>query len=242
MMPTASSQRLGVGDLRHDACASAAARPIDRRDEHLDQVAKRDHADQPPMISSIGRKPQPLEHQDAVGDDRGDDHAGEQRHVEQQRQADGAAEELGEIGRHRGDLADDPHRPDHRPRKMLAAQFGEVAAGDDAELGRQRLEQHRDEVGEQHHPEQPVAVFRAGLDVGGEIAGVHVGDRGDHRRAGEGQIGRASRRARRASTCRAVATRPLRQRAGARSIGHRRHSQSVIAACCRSACSIHSKM
>ena len=65
--------------------------------------------------------------------------------------------------------------------------FGEVAAGDDAELGRQRLEQHGDQVRQQRDPQQRVAVTRARLDVGGEIAGVHVGDRGDHRRPGEQQ-------------------------------------------------------
>ncbi len=72
---------------------------------------------------------------------------------------------------------------------MVAAHFREIAAGDDAEFGRQRLEQHGDQIGEQHDPQQAVAVFRAGLDVGREIAGVHVGDRGDDRRAGKGEIG-----------------------------------------------------
>ena len=148
-----------------------------------------------PMISSIGRKPKRSTHQQAVGHDRGHDHSGEQRHVEQQRKPDGAAEKLGEIGRHGGDLADDPHRPNDRPRKLIAAHFREVAAGDDAELGRQRLEQHRDHIGEQHHPEQAVAVLGPGLDVGGEVARIHIGDRGDHRRAGEGRVGRANRRA-----------------------------------------------
>ncbi len=70
---------------------------------------------------------------------------------------------------------------------MIAAQFREVLAGDDAELGGKALEQHGDHVGEKHDPEQPVAVFGAGLDVGGEVAGVHIGDRGDDRRAGKGQ-------------------------------------------------------
>ena len=65
-----------------------------------------------------------------------------------------AAEELGEIGRHGGDLAHHPHRADHRLGETVAAHFREIAAGDDAELGRQRLEQHRDQIGEQHHPEQ----------------------------------------------------------------------------------------
>ena len=105
----------------------------------------------------------------------------------QQREADRAAEEFGEVGRHRRHFADDPQGPDDRLRKMLAAHFGQIAPGDDAELGRQRLEQHGDDIGEQHDPQQRIAVFRARLDVGGEIAGVHIGDRGDHRRAGEQQ-------------------------------------------------------
>ena len=87
---------------------------------------------------------------------------------------------------------------------MIAAHFREILAGDDAELGGQALEQHRDDVGEQHDPEQAVAVFRAGLDVGGEIARVHIGDRGDDRGTGKGQTRRASPRAGRPSTWRAV--------------------------------------
>ena len=76
-------------------------------------------------------------------------------------------------------------RPDHGLGEMVAAHLGQVAPRDDAELGRQRLKQHGGDIGHQHHPQQRIAVFRAGLDVGGEIAGVHIGDRGDHRRAGE---------------------------------------------------------
>ena len=34
-------QRLGVGEFRHDANDRPAGRPIDRRDEQLDQIAKR---------------------------------------------------------------------------------------------------------------------------------------------------------------------------------------------------------
>ena len=93
--------------------------------------------------------------------------------------------------------------------KRVAAHLGQIAPGDDAELGRQRLEQHGDQIGEQHHPEQPVAVFGAGLDVGGEIARVHIGDRGDDRRPGEGEIARpaaglAARIARAAATVRSL--------------------------------------
>ena len=57
MMPTDEQQRLGVGDLRHDGVIRRR-RPIDRRDEQLDEVAEaRSRATKLPMISSIGRKP-----------------------------------------------------------------------------------------------------------------------------------------------------------------------------------------
>ncbi len=55
----------------------------------------------------------------------------------------------------------------------------EIAAGDDAELGRERLEQHGDQIRHQHDPKQAVAIFRAGLNIGREIARVHIGDRDD---------------------------------------------------------------
>ena len=95
------------------------------------------------MMSLDRAKPAAFEHQDAVGQDRRDAHAGHERDVQQERESDRAAEEFGEVGRHRRHFADDPERPDHRFGEMLAAQFGQVAPGDDAELGRQRLKQHR---------------------------------------------------------------------------------------------------
>ena len=180
-------ERTGVGNLRHDRMPRRRA-PIDRCDEHLDQVAKPDDADEAADDQLDWPEAETFERQDAVGDDRRDDHSDDQRHLEQQREPDGAAEELGEISRHGGDLAYDPHAPDGRPGKLLAAHFREVTPGDDAELGRQRLEQHRNQVGEQHHPEQAIAVLGARLNVGGEVAGVDIGDRGDNSRPDKGQI------------------------------------------------------
>ena len=69
--------------------------------------------------------------------------------------------------------------------KSLATELGQVAPGGDAELGRERLDQHRHQVAGDDDPEQQVAELRAALDVGGEVAGVHVGDAGDERRAEE---------------------------------------------------------
>ena len=185
-------QGAGVGKPRRDR-TEARRGPIDRRDEHFDEIANRDGGDQG-ADDQFGRtEPSSFEHQNAVGQNRRDAHAGEQRYVQDQGEADGAAEEFGQIGRHRRHFADDPQGVDDGQRKLLAAHLGEIAPGDDAELGRQRLEQHRDSIGHQHDPQQRIAVFRPRLDVGGEIAGVHVGDRGDHRRPGEQQRAEPSR-------------------------------------------------
>jgi len=98
-------------------------------------------------------------------------------------------EELGEVGRHRRDLADDPHRDDDGFGETVAAELGEVLAGDDAELGGERLEQHRHEIGQHDDPEQAIAVARAGLDIGREIARIDIGDRGHHGGTQKGQKG-----------------------------------------------------
>ena len=100
-----------------------------------------------------------------------------------------APSDFGEVGRHRGDLAGDPHGVDQGAGEMRPAELCQALAGDDAELGRERLEQHRDQIGQHDDPEQEIAEAGAALDVGGEVARVHVGDRGDHGGAGERQEG-----------------------------------------------------
>ena len=91
------------------------------------------------------------------------------------------AEHLGEVGRHRDHLGLEPEPEADAAREVVAADLGEVAAGGDPELRRERLDEHRHEVRGQHRPEQEVAVLGAAGDVGGEVAGVDVGDRGDER-------------------------------------------------------------
>ena len=79
-------------------------------------------------------------------------------------------------------------RPTRHPaREVLAAELGQVAAGDHADLGRQVLDQHRHQVGREDHPQQQVAVLGAAGDVRGEVARVHVGHRGHERRAEQRQ-------------------------------------------------------
>ena len=65
------------------------------------------------------------------------------------------------------------------PGEVVAAQLGQVPAGGQAQLGRQGLDQHRQQVGHHDDPDQQVAEPGAGGEVGGEVAGVDVRDRGD---------------------------------------------------------------
>src|SRR5450756_1158014 len=54
------------------------------------------------------------------------------------------AENLGQIGRHCGNLADYPHRPDNRLGKLLAAHLSEVPSGDNTKFGGEGLEPRPD--------------------------------------------------------------------------------------------------
>ena len=80
--------------------------------------------------------------------------------------------------------------------EVLAAQLGQVLAGGDAGLGRQVLHEHRHQVRGDDDPQQHVAVLGAARDVGGEVARVDVGDRGDERRAEHARPRRGRGRAR----------------------------------------------
>ena len=70
---------------------------------------------------------------------------------------------------------------------MFPALFGQVHAGRNPQLGRQRLDEHAHEVADHHHPQERIAELSSGLDVGGEVTGVHVGHAGNEGRTEEGQ-------------------------------------------------------
>ena len=74
-----------------------------------------------------------------------------------------------------------------RPRVAVAAGLGEVASAGDAEARGQRLQQDRHQVGDHDDAEQRVAEARAAGEVGGPVARVHVADRDQVARAGEGE-------------------------------------------------------
>ena len=99
---------------------------------------------------------------------------------------EGRADELGQVGRHRDHLGLHPEAERGAAGEPFATHLGEVQPGGDAELRAHRLDDHRHDVRHEDDPQQHVAVPRTARHVGGEVAGVDVGDRGDEVRAEEG--------------------------------------------------------
>src|SRR5881397_3028987 len=77
------------------------------------------------------------------------------------------AAKLGQVGRHRDHLGLEPQRDRGPAREPVAADLGQVATGGDAELRRERLDEHGHQVRGDDHPEQRVAELRAPRDVRG---------------------------------------------------------------------------
>jgi hypothetical protein len=138
----------------------------DRQHHHADHRLERPEAE-------------PLQPEDREGRDCGEAGRREEPDAGQELEADRRAEELREIGRDRDHLGLDPERDRDPGRELVAADLGEVSPRRDAELRRERLDQHRHQVRGDDHPHERVAVPRAAGDVRREVAWVDVGDRRD---------------------------------------------------------------
>ena len=180
-------QRRGARDARHERAVGDLVH-AGAREHDLDRERRHDHPHQDRDDRLQAAKPRRLQPQDPEGRHGGDQAADEQRQPEDDVDAQRRADELGQIGRHRDELGLDPQPDDHRPREVLPAQLGQVLAGRDADLGADRLDQHRHEVGDDDRPQQLVAELRAGGHVDGEVARIDVGDGGDERRSQERQV------------------------------------------------------
>ena len=135
------------------------------------------------MTASMKPHAQPLQGQQQQHVEGGDEDGPEERNVEEQVDRHGAAQHLGQVAGRDGDLADEPVRP-ARPRRVeVAARLGQVLAGDDAQPRGEDLHDDRHEARQGHDPQQVVAVRGAGLEVGPPVAGVHVADADEKRRA-----------------------------------------------------------
>ena len=184
----AGGQQQAVG-ARRSAGTRPAARSAGTRSMRttVRQEAEQDHPEQ----AGDGQLERPvaaaLQSQQRERDDSGDHTAGEQRNAEQQVQRDRAADHLGQVGGDGHQLGLHPHAARDRAWEVVAAQLRQVAPGGQAQLGGQRLDQHRQQVGGDDHPEQQVAVLGAGGEVGGEVARVDVGDGRDEGRTEQGE-------------------------------------------------------
>ena len=180
-----ASSRLSVPAKRGTRPAASVGRHLDA--QHVITKPSRITAEQPgdgPLERPVAAA---LQRQQPERDDAGDHAAGEQRDPEQQVQRD-APPITSARSVAMATSSACTHMPARHPaREVVAAQLRQVAPGGQAELGRQRLDQHGQQVGRDDHPEQQVAVLGAGGEVGGEVAGVDVGDGGDERRPEQGE-------------------------------------------------------
>src|SRR5439155_17379501 len=180
--PDREVQGLGRAEpRRQEALDAVGRRGADL--EGLVEEAEEDDSEQRRDRELEGAKSAAAQLDEAEGDEAGHHAGDEERDVEEQVEPERRAEELGDVGGHRDDLGLYPHSPGRPARVVRPEALGKVAVGDDPELGRQVLDQHGHQVRREHHPEQEVAEAGAARDVGGEVARIYVGDRGDERGA-----------------------------------------------------------
>ncbi len=158
--------------------------PVGLRDEDAERKGDRDYADEGRDRRLQPSKPVSLEAEDGEGSSADEERGGKKRHARQQMKAESGADDLRDVRRHRHELGLDPEAvpgSGHR----LAAGLGEVQAAGDAELRRERLDEHRHQVGADDDPDEQVAELRARGAARGEVARIDVGDGRDERRPEE---------------------------------------------------------
>src|SRR5208337_3886663 len=82
-----------------------------------------------------------------------------------------------------GHFAHQPVRPTRPPGIPVAATLGEVLARHHAQTSGNYLHEDRHQTGKSDHPQEPVLVLSATLQVGPPVAGVHVADTDQNRGA-----------------------------------------------------------
>jgi hypothetical protein len=197
-------RRTQDSDCQHDRAAAREAGhdrvPPDRAEirprlEELDDVARPDREHDHPDRRLERPEAEPLQPEDEECRDGGENRGRKEPDPEQKVHAERGPEELGEVGRDRDRLRLQPEPDRDAPREAVAADLGEVPAGGDPELGRERLDEHRHQVRHDDHPDERVPVPRAAGDVGREVARVDVRDRSDEGGAEEREQPEAGRAA-----------------------------------------------
>ena len=184
------------GDVQHLRVAQdAAARDeaggdrgeIGAREPHLDGERPGDGQDEPDDERFDVAEAAVLQEEDDEDVERRQRDAPRERHVKEEVERDGGADDFGEVARRDGDLAEHPEDDRDRTRVAVAARLRQVASAGDAEAGGERLQQDRHQVRQHDHAEERVAVARATGQVGCPIPGVHVADGHQIPGAGKGE-------------------------------------------------------
>ena len=144
--------------------------------QNLEQEATRDRRDERNHQRFEQAKSLVLHVQHDQYVEGGNDDAPWQRNAEQQVQRDRRADDFGEVAGGDRDFADHPQKERHRLGVVIAARLREIAAGYDAKLRGQALQQNRHQIGQQDDRQQRVAEARAASKVGRPIAGIHISD------------------------------------------------------------------
>jgi hypothetical protein len=170
-------QHHGITHDRHGRDEPLRDRPDIRvGDDELEEERQRDrgdeddHEDFEPTIAMLLQ----VEHDQHV--ERGDDDAHGERDVEEEVQRDRRPDHLGEVAGRDRQLGPDPEEDPRAPRVPVPARLGQIATGGDAEPRRERLQQDRQQVGDEDDAEERVPESRAAGEIGRPVARIHVAD------------------------------------------------------------------
>ena len=106
-----------------------------------------------------------------------DQDARQQTDPEQELQGNGAADQLGKVGRDHGDLGQEPQQHHDRPREGLAADLGQPLARDNAQPHAERLRHGRDQVRQQNDRQQLETVTGASAEISRPVSRIDIAHR-----------------------------------------------------------------
>ena len=118
-----------------------------------------------------------LEQEEQKNVERGDENAPNQGNVEKEIQRDGGADHLGQITSGNADFGGDPEGDGRFLPVVEPAALCEIEAGDDSQLQRESLEEHRHDAGKQDDREECVIILGASGQICGPVSGIHVAHR-----------------------------------------------------------------
>ena len=118
--------------------------------------------------------------------DTDDDAAPQEGDAKQEVEGERAADDFGQVGRGGHDLGLQPECDAPGLAHARPQQGWQGLSGDEAELGGEVLDDHREDVRGHENPYEQVPVARTRRDVGSDVSGVDVGDGRDEGGAEEG--------------------------------------------------------